>query len=44
MKMFKQSALSICVQASIFASFASISTHALAEDGVKEKTTVIEVI
>ena len=44
MKMFKQSALSLCVQASIFASVASISTHALAEDGVKEKTTGIEVI
>jgi iron complex outermembrane receptor protein len=44
MKMFKQSALSLCVQASIFASVASISTHALAEDGVKEKTVGIEVI
>jgi iron complex outermembrane receptor protein len=44
MKMFKQSALSLCVQASIFASVASISTGALAEDGVKEKTTGIEVI
>ncbi|MFT5296155.1 MAG: iron complex outermembrane receptor protein [Colwellia sp.] len=44
MKMFKQSALSLCIQASIFASVASISTVALAEDGVKEKTVGIEVI
>ena len=44
MKMFKQSALSLCVQASIFASVASISTTTFAEDGVKEKTTGIEVI
>ena len=44
MKMFKQSALSLCIQASIFASVASISTGALAEEGVKEKTTGIEVI
>jgi len=44
MKMFKQSALSICVQASIFASVASISTSTFAEEGVKEKTIGIEVI
>ncbi len=44
MKMFKQSALSLCVQASIFASVASISTSTFAEDGVKEKTIGIEVI
>ncbi|MFB0980179.1 MAG: TonB-dependent receptor [Alteromonadaceae bacterium] len=44
MKMFKQSALSLCIQASILSSVASISTGALAEEGVKEKTTGIEVI
>jgi len=44
MKMFKQSALSLCVQASIFASVASISTSTFAEEGVKEKTIGIEVI
>ena len=44
MKIFKQSALSLCVQASILASVASISTSTFAEEGVKEKTTGIEVI
>jgi len=44
MKMFKQSALTLCVQASILASVASISTSTFAEEGAKEKTTGIEVI
>ena len=44
MKIFKQSALSLCVQASILASVASISTSTFAEEGAKEKTTGIEVI
>jgi iron complex outermembrane receptor protein len=41
MKMFKQSALSLCVQASILASMASISTTVLAAE---EKVVGIEVI
>jgi iron complex outermembrane receptor protein len=45
MKMFKKNALSLCVQASIFAGVASISTSTLAEDNsVKEKVVGIEVI
>jgi iron complex outermembrane receptor protein len=44
MRMFKQSALSLCVQASILASVAGISTSASAENGVKEKVVGIEVI
>ena len=42
MKMFKQSALSICVQASLFASLASISTATIAAE--EEKVVGIEVI
>jgi len=47
MKMFKQSAISLCVQASLLASVAGISTSALAaEEAVvtKEKVVGIEVI
>ncbi|NQY50540.1 MAG: TonB-dependent receptor plug domain-containing protein, partial [Colwellia sp.] len=45
MKMFKQSALSLCVQASLFASVAGVSTTALAADEtVKKKVAGIEVI
>ncbi len=45
MKMFKKSALTMCVQASLFASISSVSFGAMAaEDGVKEKVVGIEVI
>lgn len=44
MKMFKKNALSLCVQASILASMASISTTVLAAEEVKEKVVGIEVI
>ncbi|PKI16739.1 TonB-dependent receptor [Colwellia sp. 12G3] len=46
MKMFKKNALSLCVQASLIASVAGISTSALAADEVvvKEKIVGIEVI
>lgn len=45
MKMFKKSALSLCVQASLLASMASVSTSALAADATaKEKVVGIEVI
>lgn len=45
MKMFKQNALSICIQASLLASVVSVSTNALAADeAVKEKVVGIEVI
>jgi len=45
MTTFKKSALSLCVQASLLASVASISTAALAADeAVKEKVVGIEVI
>ena len=46
MKMFKQSALSLCVQASLFASVASISTPALAaaDEASKAKVSGVEVI
>lgn len=45
MKMFKQSTLSLCVQASLFASIASVSANALAEEAAtKEKVVGIEVI
>jgi iron complex outermembrane receptor protein len=45
MKIFKKSALSLCVQASIIASVAGISTSAIAADEVtKEKVVGIEVI
>lgn len=45
MKMFKQNALSMCVQASLLASVVSVSTNTLAADEtVKEKVIGIEVI
>jgi len=45
MKIFKQNALTLCVQASLFASVASVSTNAFAADeAVKEKVVGIEVI
>lgn len=45
MKIFKQNALSLCVQASLLASVASVSTNALAADeAIKEKVVGIEVI
>jgi iron complex outermembrane receptor protein len=45
MKMFKQNALSLCVQASLLASVMSVSTNALAaEEATKEKVVGIEVI
>lgn len=45
MKMFKQSALSLCVQASLLASVAGVSTTALAaEEAAPEKVVGIEVI
>lgn len=45
MKMFKQSVLSLCVQASLFASVAGVSTTALAADEtVKKEVAGIEVI
>ena len=45
MNMFKKNALSLCVQASLLASIASVSTGALAADeAAKEKTIGIEVI
>ena len=45
MKMFKQNALSLCVQASLLASVAGVSTNALAaETTAKEKVVGIEVI
>jgi len=45
MKMFKQNALSLCVQASLLASVAGVSTNALAAEATaKEKVVGIEVI
>ncbi len=44
MKMYKQSALYLCVQASLLASVAGISTTAIAEETAKEKAVGIEVI
>ena len=45
MKMFKQSALSLCVQASIFASVAGVSITAQAADEIsKAKASGVEVI
>ncbi|KGJ89953.1 TonB-dependent receptor [Colwellia psychrerythraea] len=45
MRIFKKNTLSLCVQASIFAGVASISTSVIAADEViKEKVTGIEVI
>lgn len=45
MKIFKKNALSLCVQASLLASMASVSTNVLAADAaVKEKVVGIEVI
>ena len=45
MKMFKQNALSLCVQASLLASVSSVSTNALAADeAAKDKVVGIEVI
>ena len=45
MKMFKQSALSLCVQASLLATVAGVSTTALAaEEAAPEKVVGIEVI
>jgi len=44
MKMFKQSALSLCVQASLLATVAGVSTTALAAEEAQEKVVGIEVI
>ena len=45
MKIFKKSALSLCVQASLLAGMASVSTSALAADeAAKEKVVGIEII
>ncbi|MDP7592698.1 MAG: TonB-dependent receptor [Litorilituus sp.] len=44
MKMFKQSALSLCVQASLLATFAGVSSTALAAEQGAEKVVGIEVI
>ena len=45
MKIFKKNALSLCVQASLLASMATVSSHAIAADEqAKEKVVGIEVI